>query len=42
MGGLNPFATIYETGTNITIQSITGLEDFGRFRIFEQVRSGYR
>jgi repressor of nif and glnA expression len=40
-GGMNPVAAIHESGTRITIQSMAGLDDFSKYRSFQEVRDRY-
>lgn len=39
MGGMNPFAAMFETGIPFEIESLSGLEEWEHFRPFESYRS---
>ena len=41
VGGLNPIAALHETGAGVAIQSLAGLEDFGRFQLFQELRDRF-
>lgn len=41
VGGLNPIAAIHEVGGQAVIQSLAGLEDFGRFHPFQIIRDRF-
>ena len=43
IGGMNPFAAMFEAGIPLTIESLAGLEDMGSFREYEEIaRKGRR
>jgi len=41
VGGLNPIAALQEAGARAVIQSLAGLEEFGRFEPFHVVRDRF-
>ena len=41
VGGLNPIAALRENGAQVAIQSLAGLEDFDRFKPFQELRDRF-
>jgi len=39
IGGMNPFAAMYEAGIPFELESLTGLEDWSRFQPFREFRT---